>query len=71
MIDKYTFDPAPTILGVIITVALLSFALGLFTGMYNGDKDFKKTAVKVGVAKWVSDQEGNAEFQWIINGENK
>jgi len=64
-------DAARTILGAIITVALLSFGFGIFTEMYIGDREFKKTAVKAGVAKWVNDPDGDPKFEWIINGENK
>ena len=71
MIDRYPLNPARIILGVIITVALLSFCFGVFLQMFMGDKEFKKTAVKAGAAKWVNDPDGDPKFEWIINEENK
>jgi hypothetical protein len=74
MIDKYTFDdPActTTILSIVAILCLSSFATGFIVGGNIRDDVSKRTAVKAGAAKWVSDQEGNAEFQWIINGEKK
>jgi hypothetical protein len=64
-------DPAGTILVIIVTVAMLSFLVGIFIGSNIKDNEFKKTAVKAGVAKWVNDPDGDPKFEWIINGENK
>jgi len=58
---------------LLLTAALLivGVMMGFFKGVVSGRQDVRQEAIKTGVARWVSDENGASKFEWIIRGEGK
>ena len=58
---------------VLVTAALLIFGVmvGFFNGVVSGRQDVRQEAIKTGVARWVSDENGASKFEWVIRGEDR
>lgn len=46
--------------------AVLGFGIGASWGSFGTTRSFRNDAVKVGVARWVANENGSVKFQWII-----
>ena len=71
---KENWDRAQRIAACIVIPTLVWSAILLVgaVAVNEGGKDFvKKDAVRVGVARWSADSEGNATFTWILPAEGK
>ena len=55
------FDPRDV--GFVILIALV-FAWGCIVGSVQRGREYRKEAVKAGVAHWVSDENGDTKFEF-------
>lgn len=53
-------DNAP----IIFVIGVFIFLIGFLAGSGTMDTQWQKDAIKVGVAEWVADENGNAEFKF-------
>lgn len=55
---------------VAVIIAFGVFFAGVLLGGLTRDRQVKADAIKAGVAEWVADERGNAEFRWRDCGED-
>lgn len=53
--------------GVYLALAVFFAVTNMGIGYWLCTRDFRKEAVKNGVAEWIANENGDAEFQWKTN----
>jgi len=65
-----TKEIAVVLVFMLVMLSAISI-LSVLRGVDIGERDVRREAIKVGAAKWVSDEDGEPKFEWVIKGEDR
>lgn len=53
----------------VVTIALLTFIIGIFVGSMKATKNMELDAIKAGVGQYYIDESNDKSFKWVVNEE--